>query len=380
MNSIRTLLFLTLIVSIDLKAQIRPPIQQDFERFIKDLKGEFKSCTVIVYDAKEYFGELKKSSDIHKQKNLQFDSLQRITQIEEYRDGSQINIMKMNYSSDNLKITYYVNEKKDNFYGEYVLNKKNQGISLSFWRNDTLTHKETAKYNDKDSLVEYVKFNQEGKISEMKSWEFNNMNNLDAYTYLTENGYWREKYKYESTKKKTSTQTFNVNGNLESTTTYKYDDKNRLIQKLTINSHASNQQKTLYVYNPLGLLINETSYTSTDGIQFYLSQVNETKYDDNKRTVKKSSFHYYSDTADKSDWNYQYTKSFFYNGNGDLVESITSYEYKNPARSGYKNKANYIYDTYGNWIKVIESSSDNLNQPFELMDKHIVERIITYNN
>lgn len=368
------------LASGEIIGQIRHP-QKEVDHVFNDLKGDIESCTVFTYDAKEYFGELKKSSDIHKQKTIKFDSLNRAIHFEEFRNGTQTVLASMFYSSENQKITFSGNEKNESFNGTYILNLKNQVLERENWKNDTLTHKETAKYNDKDSLVEYVRYNQEGKKTEMKTWEYNKMNCLTTYTYLNENGYWQERHKYDNAKKKLSTEKFDINGNLQSTTTYKYDDKNRLIQELTTHSSEASISKTLFEYNLNNQLIRETRYYSPNGVEFYLRSLEETLYDAKKRKVNESNFNYYSsNTSDKDDWSYRYTKSYLYDENGNLSENTYRRESKDPGDYNHKSKSVYTSDAHGNWIKIIESSSDNLNQPFELMDKHIIERTITYRN
>ncbi len=373
-----TLLALCLI-TMHFNGQIHHP-QDVFTANNKDLKGDIKSYTVRRYNAKEYFGELKMNSDIQKEKTIQFDSLNRVVYYEEFRDGTLYKQFNVNYSPDYLETSFTGIKKNDRILVKYVLNKKNLALERTSWKNDTLIEKETAKYNNKDSLIEYIRYNQEGKKTEIKTWEYNSMNCLANYTFLTENVYLQEKHKYDNTKKRTTSLEFDINGNLKSTTTFKYDDKNRMIQKLTKHTTETSIDKTSFEYNLNNQLIKETRYYSPDGGEFYIRHIQETQYDASKRKINESRLDYNSDTKDIDDWNSRHIESYFFDEKGRLSETTSRYEYTNPAIHGSKYNNIYAYDTHGNCIKVIQSSSDNVNQPFELMDKRIYEITITYRN
>ena len=118
----------------------------DDKRELKDLEGPIKSCTITYSEAKDYFGELKKITEIGYQ-IFEFDSVGRVRHYEDFDHNDDWIIDIKHLTKDNTIELIGTDEGKK-VLGLYKLNSRHRVIELLYFENDTLTKKELAKYNE----------------------------------------------------------------------------------------------------------------------------------------------------------------------------------------------------------------------------------------
>ncbi len=346
------------------------------KRELKNLKGPIKSCTINYYEAKDYFGELKKISEGESYIKFEKDSLGRITHFETYDFNDDFTCDIEHLTKDNTIKLIGIDEGKK-VIGTYNLNSRNQIIEHSYYKDDTLVGKETAEYNEYDSLTQYKRYRKDGSLYSMRVQEYDSSNRLIYKKNVSDSQQYEEKFEYASGKLIKSKKIFDSSGKHTYTWLYKYGENKKVSQIIIINElDKQYQSKTVFDYDSSGNKVTESESTMNDGLNFSPTTITEYKYDSQKRLLEETKKRHKSDNLEE--WYTNHHTSIKYNNNGNKIseeEYSSNPDYKN---SNYKSQRVFEYDYHGNCIKRISTYSNDLNMPFETLKKSVEERIITY--
>jgi hypothetical protein len=261
--------------------------------------------------------------------------------------------------------------------GLYNLNSRNQVIEHLFYEQDTLVSKETAKYNENDSLIEYKRYGKNGSLSSMKQFQYDANNRLIYSKDVYESWQREEQIEYSAGKLIKSKKIFDTLGRHIYTWHYKYDENKKLAQILEKNEQDKNHQdKTVYEYDSFGNQNKKLEYHMSDGLNFTLRTVTEYKYDSHNLLIEETRKHRKSNNNEE--WYTVHHNSYKYDKQGNKTSEEEYSYYPDMKNLDYKKLVLFEYDSHGNCLKEIFSSTNEMNKPFETLEKSVAERKIIY--
>lgn len=338
---------LTLFFKQYLISQIYPIDNNDL-----DLKGNVKSVIEFSYKAKDYFGDIVQLDTSKYRKNFyEIDEENRIVKMNRIENGTKTRGGAVNYLSKGNLIEQFYKTNRDDILNQYLFDNSGNIIERNHFRNDTLEFKQIAKYDEKDSLIEFKQYGEDGELGNHFSWKYDKFGNEITCVKRYESGsYYRHSSKYNSNNKIIDSKTFDANGEINRSETYVYDNQNRLI-----NIISSNAGTSTYKYSSEGNLIEKISF----GYKYTY------KYDSLNRLVFENQ-HYYGNKSTE--------KSYYYDKVGNLVEEQKTY-FRNKTREKTAKYITYFqFDSVGNVIKEIS----NGYRDGKLYNIDVKEIFITY--
>lgn len=300
-----------------------------------DLKGNVKSAIEFIYGVKDYFGDLVQiDSSKYRKDFYEIDDKNRIVKFKRIEDGLLDEEIEFSYiSKQNMEQMSY--KKNGSFYiVQHKFDSNKNIIEHNKFRNDTLEIKEIAKYDEKDSLIEFKQYGEDGELGNHFSWKYDKFGNEITCVQRYESGsYYRHSSKYNSNNKIIESKTFDANGEINRSETYVYDNQNRLI-----NIISSNQVTSTYKYSNEGNIIEKIS----------LGRKYIYKYDSLNRLV--------FENENFVSGNKYSEKSYEYDNIGNLVEEQSTYFRNHLKEQTTKYITYFKYDSIGNVIKEIHNS------------------------
>ena len=370
-------------------------------RFEKKIKGtgNISSIETTSGTYREYFGELKKIDNPNDLKRkIFFDDLERPSKIIIFFrifSKNYENVMSFKYNDSIIEIytngKYPVSDTADTYFEEreiYFLNQKKNITEKNIFQNNVLTGKEVWKYNNQDSLLDYKRYGEDGQIKERKTLNYDTNGNIlskqethqralpgipgiVAAQISFELVFSETRYTHEGSLGITE-QIFDANKKELSKTfipkpTFEYDDLGRIKLKIAIG-YGNEINKTKYAYNEYNLISEEFILTSSDGGKTFSDNYYvHYKYDSQKNLIEiikenKTGYKLFNDSKEYFEY--------------DIKGNIVKYEH---FYYGSKERHKLEYDNNNNWIKhTIEQIGKDLSEPFDSLDKTVIERIITY--
>ncbi len=350
----------------------------DKQREFQNLKGNVKSYSTSAYKAKDFFGELKKTSDITNSQKFAFDTLGRVIHFEEFEDGAYDWFFDIKYNETDMSIEYNGLDHGKKAYCRYLVNSHNLVIESLYSLNDTIEYKEVAKYNLQDSLAEYRRYDKNGVLSSLKLIEYD-ANKRKIYLRNASNFYQSEtKIVYHQGKLVKSKNTFNATGELIVAESYTYDASNKLSERIIHNYETNYELKTIYIYDSSGLLIKESDYAASDNEIKRPLYTNEYVYDKQKNLIEQTRKE--NRKSEKSEWFIQNRIISKYDSKGNKISEEEYRYYPNMTGFDFKTLTLFEYDNKDNLIKRTSAVTYEMSAPFDVLEKEIVECHISYYN
>ncbi len=333
--------------------QIRPP-ERDLDEF--KFNGKLKSMQLNEFIAVDSFGLLKKTktrASIH----VIMDENNFPIELNGFeRDENFLWKSKKSKESCEIIITGGKNVEKNNWKYDLFGNI----LEYSEFENDTLMQKEIATYDIKKKLLEHKEYNRNGKLSSSLTFKYDIKGNKIEELHFTANDYYNhEKFNYNPANQLIESFSLDKNDNTKSKTIYKYDKmgnvSEEIVNYITLEDSKFNSKK-VYQYNNKNKIIAEIFFNSKGKEE----KRNSFKYDLKGRLIEEKTWR---------------TCYYNYDSLGNLVEEVQIVFNKNQ-NIIYKYLTKYEFDSYGNWIKKINSdtkASDIIPENYT-----ITERLITY--
>ena len=315
---------------------------------LSKIKGEINTIEVNEYTALDYFGELKKQSTkvdavfsfnaknhLYKAEGIldqRLDGNIPLTTTEEgIKENRSVSISYIIDSSlTDIRMNYLFRGQRYN--GRFIWRYDNNRNNIEFiaYVNDSIFLKELAKYNEKNQLIEFKRYFDDGKLGHKTSYSYDKNGNEIEYAYQSNYSLSKTKKIYNTSNQLIEEQNFDEDDKLKRSYTYKYNINGKLIEENESNE-GKFVKKEATTYNTKG---DKTSITNYDSKGVILN--NET---------------------------------FIYNSEDALIEQV----YTNKTS---KTVASYEYDQKGNWTKKTEYT---VSPPNGLPSEYsIIERKITY--
>ncbi len=364
MTSSRLLLFLTLCLNINLKAQIQEP----FSDIYSCLNRQANILTTNSYVKK---GDLdpQEKAEIRTTKYY-FDGLNRISHAENVPGYPSLQFKYYNDTTCEINYTSSGNKIKD----VYISNSKKRILQHTSWQNGIIQKKEFASYNNLDSLIEYKVYGIDGKIQNIISNKYNASNRIIEKLISTNYGeYYRYKYEYDNIGLSKIIEE-DINGILVSVTTYKYNDKNLLTEIFTTPHRPySFYTKKSYIYENNLLVTKEECFSRNNDV-FLNDKRTYFKYDNKKNIIEMVVLNYY-------DGEYRGKEREYYTYDSEGKISLTDSYFENTSDVYRKTRTSIGYDINGSIIKrtfIYADDAKSVKLPFELLNQNIYENIISY--
>ncbi|MFJ1425670.1 RHS repeat domain-containing protein [Capnocytophaga canimorsus] len=275
------------------------------------------------------------------------------------------------------------------------------------WDSNISSTKFIWKYNEKEELIEYIRYEDETVSRKRKriykevgergnlvktiwcEYKFGKTFNVERYyneheklieaIYYEENGTIssKETWKYDDKGNEIESIWYNKNGKIDLKTTWKYDDKGNLIEHIEYNKNGKIDLKTTSKYDDKGNLIEATYYDDQYGKVFLKyndkgNLIEEIKYNRNGKIDFKKTWKYddkgnemerYEGRQDRKKWQEVFSK-FTYENNRTTKERV---RYTN---GNISSEETWKYDEKGKLIEVSKRKKQNTGKWKEELTKY----------
>ncbi|MFK8376977.1 RHS repeat domain-containing protein [Capnocytophaga canimorsus] len=292
------------------------------------------------------------------------------------------------------------------FYTTCKYDEKGNKIE-EIWDSNSSSTKFIWKYNEKEELIEYIRYEDEtvsrkGKLIYKEVGERGNLVktiwceyesgktfNVERYyneheklieaIYYEENGNIssKETWKYDDKGNEIENIWYNKNGKIDLKTTWKYDDKGNLIEKIWYNRNGKIDLKTTSKYDDKGNKIEATYYDNQIGKEFFKyndkgNLIEKIWYNRNGKIRAKKTWKYddkgnemerYEGRQDRKKWQEAFSK-FTYENNRTTIERV---RYTN---GNISSEETWRYDEKGKLIEVSERKKQNTGKWKEELTKY----------
>lgn len=244
----------------------------------------------------------------------------------------------------------------------------------------TIFHKYLFSYNNSGMLFEINEYREDdNKLEKRTKFKLNIKGNPIEKNVYYKTGALKSKheFKYDENNNLISVRRYNHNKNIEEVIYFTYNDKNLRITS-TSKLYSENTEflsSLIYIYNDKNQIVSRVSVSSrgyTDELRKYI-------YDSNENIITivyfKSLNPDYDEEFDSKEYvvNEVDPETIYYDANGNVIihDLYKLGKFKKPELFfSRKDKFEYIYDKYGNWISRVFISNDN--------PEKIIERKIEY--
>lgn len=249
------------------------------------------------------------------------------------------------------------------------------------WDSNSSSTKFIWKYNEKEELIEYIRYEDETVSRKRKRiyyevGERGNRVKTIWYQYELGKAFNVERY-YNEHEKLIEAIYYEENGNISSKETWKYDDKGNLIEHIEYNKNGKIDLKRTSKYDDKGNKIEATYYDNQIGKEFFKyndkgNLIEKIWYNRNGKIRAKKTWKYddkgnemerYEGRQDRKKWQEAFSK-FTYENNRTTIERV---RYTN---GNISSEETWKYDEKGKLIEVSERKKQNTGKWKEELTKY----------
>ncbi len=262
---------------------------EDYDLVDSKHNGSIQTITEFKYEAQVKNKQIVRKKKWEQRKFLTFDENGRKTRYEMDWKSSPMLLETYKYDSSGYLIEKYSNNKfidgaSGPFYGLPLSEHSNRYIYINDSRgnmleateknkNDRIDGKTVCKYNDKDQLIDLIKYERRGDIDEqLTGFIYDSFGNWIQRTTIEDGDKETERreFKYDSRGNIIEKIEYDADNTLDDRYVYTYSSNNQLLTELDYDEDGLDG-KTIYTYNKVGQIIKHIHYDGEGNFEYKFS-------------------------------------------------------------------------------------------------------------